>query len=445
MNNLSLVRRTLVFIFIFSFCFACSTKKGFKKEPITSPWEMFQNNTSRTAYTSYPSITSPSVEWKKYIGIMGYLNCPVLANNIFVTSQGKKHNESDEMDGVYAISKSTGVILWHLKTENDAGGISYSEGKLYTTGDDGILRCVDADSGKQIWAITRPGELYCHPLIIDDLVIIGDSAGMIKAFNKNNASEVWSVNIGKGTVRSALTSDGVHIYSAHVEGGLACLDLTGKVLWQKTEKRKKYSGFGKVPIEIFPSPTIVDNLLIIGFARDTHYENPAIHAYNKETGSLIWKSEDPNKLTRFHGNIRTSVAVYKDLLLYANPYSNHVIAIDQTSGIQQWNIRGGASMFPQWGSPVIADRTLYIGKFDGSLHGINLDLKKTTWQLDLSSSDKVILRNPTFGFEEPEDTGDWYPSNGEPIFATPALDQNGDIYIGTGEGYLYKLVESELK
>ena len=84
-------------------------------------WPTFQGNTARTGATDYPAIKTPEIAWSTKVGIMGYLNCPVIDGDlVFVTSSGDRHNVPDERDGVYCLSLKTGEILWHTKTRSDA-------------------------------------------------------------------------------------------------------------------------------------------------------------------------------------------------------------------------------------------------------------------------------------------------------------------------------------
>ncbi len=401
-------------------------------------WPMFQRNTERTGARITTSVDNPTILWKTHIGIQGYLNNPIISgNHVFVTSSGNVHNIPDNLDGVYCLDSKTGTIVWHHQTNNDANGIAYSDEMVFVTGDDGFLSAYHAQTGAKVWSLKRNGTIYCQPLVVDNLVIIGDKDGHVIAVRKQTGSIAWSYKAASSAVRSAIASDGAYLYAAFVEGKVSCLGLAGNLIWE--ENLIIPGQQGPRPVEIYAAPTIIDDLLIIPYARDTTYGFPAVYCLNKINGSVMWTATDYNIINQSHGNIRSSVSRWNEYILYGSPYSDELIAIDFRNGNVAWNLHTGECLFPHWPSCAIAGDTLYFPRHDGSLYGIDLFTMEIKWEVFLGdhSMNKVVSKNIV---TEPKDLRcSWEPSIGQPIYASPALDRNGTIYLGTGEGYIYAI------
>jgi outer membrane protein assembly factor BamB len=398
---------------------------------------MYQNNIQRTSNVDYPAIKQPKILWKTNIGIQGYLNNSIVVKNrIYVGSSGLEHNESDRKDGIYCLNAANGQILWHYKTSIDACGVAYSDGKVISTGDDGYLRGLDAVTGKEIWNVKRAGNLYAQPLIISEKAFIGDDSGTIFAVDIKTGKVLWENKVATDNIRGGLASDGKKIFAAFVDGTIAALQKEGKTIWKSECQRTVYDSDDKVNAEIYAAPTVADNKLIIPFARKTYYDYPALHAYDKNTGELIWEATDELKEIS-HGNIRSSVAVWNDFLLYGNPYSNKLIAIDVKNGKPAWATSMGIETWPHWPSPAIAQNTLYLGRNDGGFYAVDLKTQKLVWEIYLGKSSHAgDMKNVA-----EEDRGGWKPSFGESIYATPSISKAGTIYIGSGEGWMYAIGE----
>ncbi|HEY9840471.1 MAG TPA: PQQ-binding-like beta-propeller repeat protein, partial [Candidatus Obscuribacterales bacterium] len=138
------------------------------------------------------------------------------------------------------------------------------------------------------------------------------------------------------------------------------------------------------------------------------------------------------------GNIRTSPAVFNNMLFYAEPYSNTVVAVDGLNGKAAGGLEVGAPMFPQWSSPAIAADTLYVPRFDGGLYAISANKAQLLWSFYLGSPGYAGPKIPEalLGLQDPE----WKPPIGDAIYASPAIAADGSILIPAA-GFLYCISE----
>ena len=410
---------------------------------VSADWPSFQKDPGRTATSSAPAIARPKVIWKQAIGIQGYLNNPVLTKDrVFVGSSGVTHNKSDAKDGIYCLNRTDGEIIWHKKTPIDACGVAVADGRVFSTGDDGFLRAWRATDGKVLWAKKRKGELYSQPLVLKGLVIVGDSTGTVLAVEQKTGVIAWSTKLADTNVRGGVSSDGKRLYVAFLEGKVACLDMKGEKVWS-VNLPDKVSDLR----EIYPAPTVAGERLIIAYAKGGMPRRPpAIIALNKNTGGLLWRTSDPGRVKGgegYYGNIRSSPAVYKDLLVYGEPYSNDLVTISVKDGAVAWKVSMGARMFPHYPSPAVAGGVAYLPRHDGGLYAVDLQARKLKWSLYLGHVDKIGDRLPDGVLPEGWEHGAWDPGVGKAIYASPAIGADGTLFIGTGQGYIYAIGESK--
>jgi outer membrane protein assembly factor BamB len=354
---------------------------------------------------------------------------------VYVGSSGLEHNKSDRKDGIYCLNAKTGQIIWHYKTPKDACGVAYHDGMLISTGDDGYLRGINSESGKQVWELNRRGPLYSQPLIISDKAFVGDASGNVLAIEAATGKLLWQTKLTSSNVRGGLSSDGKKIFAAFVDGTVAALNMDGKKIWETQCDRKSFYDNSREAAEIYATPTVTGDKLIIPYARDTYYDNPAVQALDKNTGKVLWEATDNSTDKISHGNIRSSVAVWKDFLLYGNPYSNLLIALNTNDGSYAWSVPMGVETWPHWPSPVITKKMLYMGRNDGGFYAVNLMEKALAWELYLGkSADAGDMKNV-----EGKSRGDWKPAYGESIYATASIAKSGTIFIGSGDGWLYAI------
>jgi outer membrane protein assembly factor BamB len=62
----------------------------------------------------------------------------------------------------------------------------------------GTLTAVDSSTGNTLWTFSGDGMLISAPIVIDNVVIIGSSSGMVYALNAANGNVTWSGSAGAG-------------------------------------------------------------------------------------------------------------------------------------------------------------------------------------------------------------------------------------------------------
>lgn len=150
---------------------------------------------------------APKVLWRQPVG-EGHSSPVVAGGRVFLHIKTKDKDAEE----VLAFDAKSGQPLWNVsyprpKFDSPFGAgprstPAVASGKLYALGVTGILTCLDAANGKQLWQVDTqkdfrpPGLKFgvsCSPLVEGDKVLInvGAKGASIVAFHKDKGEVVW--------------------------------------------------------------------------------------------------------------------------------------------------------------------------------------------------------------------------------------------------------------
>jgi outer membrane protein assembly factor BamB len=155
--------------------------------------------------TNWPAEGLPLL-WRQPIG--GGYSSFVVANGTAFTLEQRRKNET-----ITAYDLETGREIWahpyYSLFEETLGGDgpratpAYAQGKIYSLGALGILKCLDASTGAQLWStnilINADAKLLTYgvassPLIVDEKVIVtpgGPSGKAVIAYHAETSESIW--------------------------------------------------------------------------------------------------------------------------------------------------------------------------------------------------------------------------------------------------------------
>lgn len=399
-------------------------------------WSTFQGGPARTGCASTAVISDPRILWQAEVGIQGWLNNPiVVGNSVFVSSAGVAQFVDDRRDAIYALDLRNGKQIWYYQAEKDVNGIGYLDGIVVATGDEGRIWALSAHDGDPIWVVDFGREIptYSNPLTVDGMVVIGDDSGRVTAFDIDDGTQLWQQEV-TGAVRGGAASDGEAIYVAGEGHEVLALDMSGKVLW-RTEVSGR--GEGLEGTRVFATPTVAGDLVIVTLVRANVSAEPAVVALDRLTGEIAWQAVDVAGLkTGNWANIRSSVAVAGDVVVFGEAYSDSLVALDLQTGQTRWSVAAGSYCLPHWPSPAITGGQVILAREDGGLYAISLADKSVVWEIYLGNYRAQPAGNfpPGFGEEFCEQS-----ESGFAILSSPAITAEGIIIVGTLEGFIYAI------
>tara|TARA_B100000029_G_scaffold300936_1_gene293866 strand:+ start:867 stop:2489 length:1623 start_codon:yes stop_codon:yes gene_type:complete len=128
-------------------------------------------------------------------------------------------------------SKPETPVVWSVHEDGTLPGGFWStpalhRDVLYVATNSGKLMSVDRYSGKVLWSKRLEGPLWGSPVVVGDILIIGDCGGYLRAYGVQQPDvepiEIWRVEIG-GCLEATPTVWEGRIYIGSREGGLFAL------------------------------------------------------------------------------------------------------------------------------------------------------------------------------------------------------------------------------
>jgi len=136
-----------------------------------------------------------------------------------------------------------------------------SDGRIYVfarQGEEEVLLCLDAASGKEIWRSAQPIDYQMHPA---------------------------AMGHGKGPKSTPLVNKG-NVYTFGITGVISCHDAkTGKLKWRELSKQFPNTS----PLFGTAMSPVIDNGLLI--AHLGGHDKGALTAFDSETGAVKWSNE----------------------------------------------------------------------------------------------------------------------------------------------------------
>lgn len=225
--------------------------------------------------------------------------------------------------GIYCLDAQTGEIVWNVPAKNSIkNNLVYQNGKVYAQDVDGLVYCLNAADGSEIW--TAQAELdrslgTSTAICADDTALYTGSASDVTAFHAETGEKLWSYHRDRG------------------ENSPAELVVMG------------------------------DKLIL-----SPHWD--AIVALDKSTGKLLWDNRDDD--IRFRSS--TPIAIDSSRLLVADDDAVAIVNLENgemtKTNFENYN-------FGSSGQPVIDGNIAYLPTATKGLVAFNLDTKQIVWEM----------------------------------------------------------------
>jgi outer membrane protein assembly factor BamB len=277
-----------------------------------------------------------------------------------------------------------------------------ADGVVYVGANDGMLRAIKSDTGKELWSADTGAEILAEPLVDGGKVYSANGLGVVSAYTKAGR-KVWSFTAGDAVYSSPVMADGKVVFGCN-DGWLYALDAaTGKQAWVNKD--------GTYTVESKP---FVWNGKVYYGAWDQY-----IRCVNAKDGKLVWQqlgegSRIAKGAKRYYSPADAMPVVAEGKLMiadrnmmltilnaetgepagslkqvsatglsedgkfvYLRKTNGHVAKIN-SSGKELWSMHASVGAIPT--APVEKNGVVYVSSGKGTVSAIAADSGKILWQ-----------------------------------------------------------------
>ncbi|MCH7976367.1 MAG: PQQ-binding-like beta-propeller repeat protein [Bacteroidetes bacterium] len=151
------------------------------------------------------SPTTGLIRWRKEIGLPVMRTPSAFGGRFFVpTARGQ----------LLAIDSAIGETVWIYRADTELARFAtpaVDERYVMVGATDGVLRCLDPETGEEIWRHEFDGNISAAPLLTDHVVYVGTMGERIAALDASSGELLWDAEL-PGRVKSAPAArDGILI------------------------------------------------------------------------------------------------------------------------------------------------------------------------------------------------------------------------------------------
>ncbi|WP_421939197.1 PQQ-binding-like beta-propeller repeat protein [Pedobacter sp.] len=288
---------------------------------------------------------------------------------------------------------------------------------------------------KAAWTYHSDANVVNTPAYADNLVIFGNSLGLIEALQAKTGKKVWSFKT-QGAIYSSPIIAQKQVIVGSGDGNIYALNLaTGKLNWKKATQNA-----------VLGSPVIHDNMILIGGSDHT------FRALDIQFGKTIWEFNE------VEGSIVDKPLIYQGKVIFGS-WGRHLYALDIQSGklLWKWNNGHGNRMFsPAMCTPVATKGIVYIAAPDRYLTAIDANNGNTLWRnkeatvresIGLSADSLTVygktMQDEIVGYKtQATDPGVAWRLNvgfGYEHIPSMLIEKDGLVFFGTKNGTVYAI------
>ncbi|MDP3072163.1 MAG: PQQ-binding-like beta-propeller repeat protein [Opitutaceae bacterium] len=339
------------------------------------------------------------------------------------------------MAAVAACGQTEGTLQWAYALSGvtvSSPALSADGQTIYigaeTSGRAGRILAIPSNGGLPRWVRNRPQGIDASPTVdVDGTIYIGGYDGKFLALNPANGASRWELNVGAFITSTAAISDDGVIYFGAGDSQLWAVNRAGTVRWR------------------FSAGSWIDSSPAIGPDGTVYFgcNDSKVYAVTRE-GVERWSF-----LTG--GRIRASPAIGADGTIYVGSLDQRLYAF-APDGTKKWDYLANGEIH---GSPTLgADGTIYFVA-DVNFYALKTDgtelwkrrINTTSASTAAVRADGVIILGADDGVVRafnPSDGNvrwsyDTRTGTGNLIESSPIIAPDGSIYVGSLDGFLYKI------
>jgi outer membrane protein assembly factor BamB len=221
----------------------------------------------------------------------------------------------------------------------------------------GLVVARFAGFGQFRWQ-TRIAPSESSPVVVDDVVFLGDWSGRVYALYARTGNVKWVFRT-KGRIKSGVAVSGNRVYVGSYDHHLYALNRqTGRLIWRASAQQR----LGKRG-QFYSTPAAAYGRVYVGGT------DGKVYSFGATTGKLRWSHSTGNY-------VYGSPAVWRRLVLVGS-YSRWFYAFDAATGDVRWRFKANG---PISGSAAVIDGIVYFSTLKERTYGLDARTGKLVWQ-----------------------------------------------------------------
>ncbi|XP_019630143.1 PREDICTED: uncharacterized protein LOC109474297 [Branchiostoma belcheri] len=315
--------------------------------------------------------------------------------------------------------------------------VNLEDETIFVGSDDGKMYALDGETGKVKWTFTTEKDLGSSPAFSPDqsVVYFGTEDGHVNALHAKDGQVVWRYKTGASvTCSPSVGADGT-VYIGTLDNQMYAFTPDGSVKWSRD-----------LGGEIWTHPAIGHDgrLVYVGTMSATNFN---AFALDSQTGIPAWSFKAA-------GPIWAAPTLSPDgRYVYYSSQDSHIYTLRADSGSLVRKFDLGEDHDGMDSTPVISrDGTLFVGTIAGSVMAVDIRRGKLKWEKvfggEIMSS--PVLDNEGYLYigsgegqlallklKQKDGSVVWKFPAGEEIWSSPRLDKHGRVYIGSNSGPVF--------
>ena len=307
--------------------------------------------------------------------------------------------------------------IWEIQDNSDIGaGAAILSGIVYYANTAGVVKALEAASGKLLWSYSTSGKIFSTPAVSDGHLVVGSSDSYIYCLDALLGKLLWKVKANKSVLASPAIYKGI-VYIGSSDGIFRAIELeTGQIVWTYD----KIKGF-------IEAKAYVDKEgVYIGDWASTLY------ALNPKNGSLLW-SWTNNKGRGLSPAAVWPVKANGRIFVVTPERMTH--AIDAYTGKEIWKAKGGREAIG-----LSADGTaIYVKTMQDTVIAFSTTKSVTPPPAPVSQTINAVPPTTSTTYVQPKSLWRTFTGYGYEIAPSPITTADGLVFIPTDKGNIFAL------
>lgn len=213
---------------------------------------------------------------------------------------------------------------------------------------------------KEIWSIQDDSDIGCGAIISGDKVIYANTKGVIKTLDASSGKLVWSYAT-EGKIFSTPATDGKRVVTGSTDSYIYCLNIKdGTVLWRH-----------KCDKSVLASPSIYNGKCYIGAS------DGVFRAIDMKNGKLVWRFD------KVGGFVEDKAWADDEYVIFGD-WANTLYCLNILDGSLkwEWKVKKNRMYSPAAVFPVRSGNTVYITTPERKTYAIDIRNGITLWSAD---------------------------------------------------------------